>query len=132
MNQLTVRNPFRSLFSLPRWVDEFEDFGTQRGLKVRETEDELVAEAVVAGVPAKDVDVHIEDGVVTIKAEAKEEKKEKGMESSTSYRYYYSFALSGGEWNKAKATVKNGIVVVRVPKSEAAKPQKITVSEEKE
>lgn len=132
MNQLTIRDPFRSLFSLPRWADDIDEFGTSRGLKVHETAQEIIAEAVVAGVPAKDVDVHIEDGVVTIKAESKEEKKEEDLRESTSYRYYYSFALSGGQWNKAKATVKNGVIVVRIPKSEAAKPQKLKVTEDKE
>ncbi len=132
MNQLTIRDPFRGLFSLPRWVDELEDFGAQRGLKIHETQNEIAAEAVVAGVPIKNVDVHIEDGVMTIKAEAKEEKETKTSESVASYRYYYSAALSGGQWNKAKATVKNGVVVVRIPKSIAAKPQKISVTEEKE
>jgi len=90
-----------------------------------------LAEAVVAGVPAKDVNVHIEDGVLTIKAEAKEEEKTKTGETISRYKYYYSAAISGGEWNKAKATVKNGVVTVRIPKSEAAKPQKITVTEER-
>lgn len=113
-------------------MEDFDDFGAARGLKVHETDNEIVAEAVVAGVPSKNVEVHIEDGVMTIKAEAKEEKETKTSESVVSYRYYYSTALSGGQWNKAKATVKNGVVVVRIPKSAAAKPQKVTVTEEKE
>lgn len=132
MTQLAIRDPFRSLFSLPRFIEDFDDFGMARGLKVRETDDEIIAEAVVAGVPSSNVEVHIEDGVLTIKAETREQKQTKTSESTTSYRYYYSAALSGGQWNKAKATVKNGVVVVRIPKSEASKPQKIKVTEEKE
>lgn len=50
LNQLTVRDPFRTLLSLPRFLEDFDDFGLSRGLKLRETEDEIIAEAVVAGV----------------------------------------------------------------------------------
>jgi HSP20 family protein len=113
-------------------MEDFDDFGASRGLKIHETKDEIVAEAVVAGVPAKNVDVHIEDGVLTIKAEIKEEEKTKTGESMARFRYYYSAAMSGGQWNRAKATVKHGVVTVRVPKSAAAKPQKVSVAEEKE
>lgn len=132
MNQLTVRDPFRSLFSFPRFMDDFDDFSSQRGLKVHETQNDIVAEAVVAGVAARDVEVNIEDGVMTIKAEKKDEQKTEEMTSTTSYKYYYSIALSGGQWNKAAANVKNGVVTVKIPKSEAAKPQKVKVLEEKE
>lgn len=132
MNQLSVRDPFRSLFPFPRFMEDFEDFGAQRGLRVHETQNDIVAEAVVAGVPAKDVEVHIEDGVMTIKAEKKEVEKTEEITSSTSYKYYYSIALSGGQWNKSTASVKNGVITVKVPKSEAAKPQRVKVLEEKE
>jgi len=127
MTDLIRRDPFTKLFSFPRWVDEFEDFGSQRGLKVRETEKEIVAEAVVAGVPSKDVEVHIEDGVLTIKAESSEEKETKNEYKSSSYSYYYTAALSGGQWDKADAEIENGVVTVTIPKTEAVRPRKITV-----
>ena len=127
MSNIIKRDPFASLFAFPRWMEEFEDASYQRGLKIRETGKDIVVEAVVAGVPADHVDVNIEDGVLTIKAEVSEEKKEKGEESSTRYRYYYSAALSGGAWNKASAEVEHGVVTITIPKAEEAKPQKIAV-----
>lgn len=128
-SDLVRRDPFRSLFSFPRWMEEM-DFAasSQRGLRVRETEKDIIAEAVVAGVPAKNVDVDIEDGVLTIRAEIKEEKDEQ----LSSYSYYYTLALSGGQWDKAEAEVEDGVVYVTIPKTEAARPQKIKVKAKQE
>lgn len=126
MSSLVRQDPFRTLFSFPRWED-FDD-STQRGFKVYETEDNIIAEAVVAGVAAKDVEIHIEDGVITIKAEKAEEEKNQ----LSSYKYYYTAALAGGQWDKADAEVEHGIVKVIIPKQPAARPQKITVKEKKE
>jgi signal transduction histidine kinase len=57
----------------------------------------------------------------------KKEKKTKNEFQASSFKYYYTTALSGGDWHKAKAEVKNGIVTVIIPKTEAARPKKITV-----
>jgi len=127
MNDLTVRDPFRHLFSFPRWMDDFDEAG-QRGLKIHETKDNIVVEAVVAGVPSNQVDVNIEDGVITIKAEKKDEEKKKNEYRSSSFRYYYTCALSGGEWDKAKAEVEHGVLEITIPKAAAARPQKVKVS----
>ena len=125
---LVRRDPFRSLFSLPRWMEDM-DFATssQRGLRVRETDKDIIVESVVAGVPAKNVDVDIEDGVLAIRAEKKEEKDDQ----TSAYSYYYTLALSGGQWDKAEAEVENGVVYVTIPKTEAARPQKIKVKAKK-
>lgn len=129
MADLVKRDPFRSLFSLPRWMDDFDDmsFSAQRGLKVHETDKDIVVEAVVAGIPASDVDINVDDGVLTIKAERSEETKKKGSYKSSSYQYYYTCALSGGAWDKADADFEDGVVTITIPKTEAARPRKITV-----
>jgi HSP20 family protein len=131
MTDLVKKDPFRSLFAWPRWLDEFEDnfptMTSQKGLRVHEDNKNLVVEAVVAGIPAKEVDIEIEDGVLTIKAEKKDEEKEKNEYKVASYRYYYTCALSGGQWDKADADVKDGMVTVTIPKTEAARPRKISV-----
>lgn len=127
MTKLTTWDPFGRWFAWPKWLDNFEDLSYQKGLKIRETEKNIIAEAVVAGVPAKDVEVHIEDGVLTIKAEAREEEKKKKSYKASSYQYYYTAAISGGQWDKAKAEVEDGVVKVTIPKTPSARPRKITV-----
>ena len=127
MGDIVKRDPFRSLFAWPRWMDELDDVAAQRGLKLHEDDKNIYVEAVVAGVPSDQVNVEIEDGVVTIKAEKHEEKKGKDEYKSSSYRYYYTCALSGGKWDKANAEVKHGVVTVTVPKEEAVRPRKVRV-----
>ncbi len=116
---LTRWDPFR----LPSLFEEY----SKNGLKIRESEKDIIVEAVVAGVPASNIEAHIEDGVLTIQAEAKKENDE----SSASYQYYYTAALSGGIWDKADANIENGIVTITIPKQESSHPRRITVKEKK-
>lgn len=116
---LTRWDPFR----LPSLFEEY----SKNGLKIRESEKDIIVEAVVAGVPAKNIEAHIEDGVLTIQAEVKKEDKE----NRASYQYYYTAALSGGVWDKADADIENGIVTITIPKQELARPRKIAVKEKK-
>ncbi len=126
MVNITKYDPIRSLIGFPRWFDDADEYA-QRGLKIYEDEKSIKAEAVVAGVPAKNVDVNIEDGVLTIKASVTDEDKKSGEYTKTSYQYYYTCALSGGEWDKTEAEVEDGVVTITIPKAESAKPRKIAV-----
>ena len=131
MTDLVKRDPFRNIFTWPHWLDKWEDefptLTTSRGLRIHEDEKNIYVDAVVAGVPTDDVVVDIEDGVITIRAE-KKTKETKGDEyKSSSYNYYYTCALSGGQWDKAEAEVANGVLELKIPKTEAARPRKISV-----
>jgi len=128
MNKLIKSDPMlRSLWHMPRWMDDFDDLGHQRGLKIRETKKNIIAEAVVAGIPAKDIEVQMEDGVLTINAKKKEVEKNVSSYKSSSYSYYYTAALSNGQWDKANAEIKDGVIKVTIPKTEATKARKIEV-----
>lgn len=120
--QLVRFDPFKSLLDDDNWPTM-----RQNGLKIHETETDIIAQSVVAGIPAENVEANIVDGVLTIKAEVKEEDKSKDEFKSSSYQYYYTAALSGGDWQKAEAEVKHGILTVTIPKAEEAKPKKITI-----
>lgn len=126
--------PARNLWGMPRWMEEMDEdfsslpsFSQGKGLNIRETDKNIIVEAVVAGVPKKDVEIDIENGVLTIKAEAKEEKETKKQYRSSSYQYYYTTALSGGAWDKTQAKVDDGIVIVTIPKAKSSRPRKITI-----
>ena len=120
--QIVRFDPFKSLLDDDNWSTI-----RQNGLKIHETETDIIAQAVVAGIPAENVEANIVDGVLTIKAEVKEEDKTKDEFKSSSYQYYYTAALSGGDWQKAEAEVKHGILTITIPKAEEAKPKKITI-----
>lgn len=130
MTDLVRRDPLFGRFVMPSWMNDIDDIipaNMRRGLRIHETDKDIVVEAVVAGVPAKDVEVHIEDGVFTIKAQKTVEEKDQNDYRSQSYQYYYTAALSGGQWDKAEAEVEDGVIVITIPKTEAAKPRSIAV-----
>ncbi len=127
MSDIVKLDPARNLFTFPRWMDDFDDTYTQKGFRVYETDTNIVIEAVVAGVPGDDIDVNIEDGVVTIKAERKVKEKDKGLIKASYHSYYYTAALSGGKWDSAVAEVEHGVLTLEIPKQESARPQKIIV-----
>lgn len=132
------RDPF-SIF--PRWAwrwpalwEEEEWWPEEKeGLTVYETDDDVVIKANVAGVPAEKVDVSIEGGVVTIKAEyeeTEEEKKKKKVvyRQARKARYLYTATIPClVKAGKAKAEVKDGVLTVTIPKEEVAKPKKVKV-----
>jgi HSP20 family protein len=115
----------------PRLFDEDSDWlESSRSLRIRETDKEIIAEAVVAGVPADKVNVNIEDGVLTIKASSEEKEEKKKVQRYQAYEYYYTAALAGGQWEKAKAEIEDGVLTVKIPKA-LAKPKKIQVTAKK-
>lgn len=121
------RDPWSTLANWPGELADYYNFGGNRSLTIDETDTELIVEAVVAGVSPENIDVNIEDGVLTIKAEVKEESKTEGEEAMLRRRYFYSTALSGGAWDKAEAEIEHGVVKIHIPKAESAKPRKISV-----
>jgi len=124
------------LLNWPNWLDQDDDssslwkssFPHNKDLNIHETDKNIVVEAVVAGVPKKFVEVEIENGILTIKAENKEEEKTKEGYKTSSFQYYYTTALSGGAWDKATAKVDDGVVVVTIPKLESSRPRKININ----
>ena len=117
-----------TLWDEEEWVTELTE-----GLTVYETDDEVVIKANVAGVPADKVDVSIEGGVVTIKAEheeSEEEKKKRKIvyKEARKAKYLYTTSLPCPvKADKAEAEVKDGILTITIPKEETAKPKKIKV-----
>jgi len=111
------------------WVETLD-----QGLSVYETDDNVVIEANVAGVPEENIDVSVEGGTITIKAEYTETEEEKNKKKivyrrAREARYLYTASLpTAVDANKAKAEVKNGVLCLTFPKKEEAKPKKITVS----
>jgi HSP20 family protein len=126
-------------FRFPRLWDLDEDwFDASEGCSIYETGDSVVVEAAVPGIPTEKIDVSINKGMITIKAEYKEEE-EKKKKKKTVYRgsheanFFYQANLPADvRTDRAKAEIKDGVVVVTLPKSEGAKPKTLKVTEKKE
>ncbi len=75
--------------------------------------------------PAKDVDISVREGQLTIKAE-RSERKEEGTRSEFHYgSFYRSVPLpSGAKEDAIEATYTDGILTVSVPMSESETPEK--------
>lgn len=89
----------------------------------------------VPGVQEKNIDISLENDVLTITAHQDEEAYEGYQTLYKSYDrgiFQRSFTLSQAiDKSKIKATVKQGVLKIELPKSEGVKPKKITVELEK-
>ena len=138
--QLIKYNPFSPWFS-DRFLsvaDEDEAEAWQQvcvteGLDVYETDSDVVIKAAVPGIPADKVEVTFEDGVLRIKAkveEAKEEKVKKKVvyrSQKVSYFDYTTTLPRAVNGNQISAEVTDGVVTIKAPIAQAAKPKKIAV-----
>ena len=105
-------------------------------MDVTETDKEIVIAAEMPGLERKDVDISIEDDVLTIRGEKKVETKKDDKDknyhiSERSYGMFYR-ALQlppGVDPSKVQATVSNGVLKITIPKPARSEPKKIEVKE---
>ena len=100
---------------------------------VVEEGDDLLVRASLPGVSPDDIDVSIEDRVLTIKAEAKaeQERREGGylMRERRSGSFHRSLRLPDTvDTDKAKTGYENGILTVALPKAESKKAKHLKVN----
>ncbi len=138
-------SPFGELMTLRQAMDRlFDDTmfrpfsgiaGTEYArlpLDVRTTADALVVEASLPGVRPEDVEITVENGTLTIKAEDTAERS--SDEGGWLVREIGHGSVirtvtlpTGLEADKAEATFENGILRLRVPKAEQVKPRQIRI-----
>lgn len=111
--------------------DEDDNEG-QLTIDVYQTENDIIIKSTIAGVKPEDLDVNINNDMVTIRGERKTE--EEVNEESYYYQecYWGSFSRSvilpvDVIADKAEASMKNGILTIRLPKADANKAKKIQV-----
>lgn len=142
-----ARGPFRDLeremdqmfsrffreWPSPRSVGEAR--GWAPPVDMVDRKDEVLLRADVPGLEQKDIQVTVEDGMLTIKGERKEDKEVKDEEYYAWERWCGSFARSmtlppGLETDKIRAVFRNGVLEVHLPKSKEAKGKKIEIKVE--
>lgn len=100
---------------------------------IKETEDGFEIHADIPGVDPKDIDVHMENGVLTIKGERESEKKEEQEGFKRVERewgsFYRRFSLPDtADADKISAKSKHGVLEITIPKQEKVQPRKISVN----
>lgn len=102
-------------------------------LDVLERDEEIVLRADLAGVSADDIDVQVDEDVLTITGERTFTDEVEDGRYYRLERNYGSFTRSvtlpqGVEAEGISASVDNGVLEVRVPKAAEVQPRKITVA----
>lgn len=97
-----------------------------------EKEDTLVLRAELPGMKEKDIDIHVENGVLTLRGERKREEDVKGENFHRTERFYGTFARTFAmpttvDVSKIRASYKDGVLEVVLPKAETAMPKRIDI-----
>jgi HSP20 family protein len=121
-------------FGEPSGVERPVGMWTPR-INVTEGKDSLAITAELPGLEAKDVEVSISGDMLTIKGEKKQEREEKDEYRHMVERTYGAFSRmvrlpAPVDADKIKASFKNGVLTVTLPKTEAAKQKPIPVTVE--
>jgi HSP20 family protein len=100
---------------------------------IYETEHELVVKADLPDVNPQDLDIHVENNILTIRGERKFENKVKEENYLRMERSYGSFSRTFSLANSVnseaiKADYQNGVLTLSIPKREEAKPKQIKVN----
>ena len=101
-------------------------------MDIEETDQEYVVKADLPDVKREDVKVGIQDGILSLEGERKQEKDEEKKKFHRVERLYGKFVRrmsvpTDVDEAKVGAEFKNGVLVVRMPKTAAAKPKSIDV-----
>jgi HSP20 family protein len=103
-------------------------------VEVSETEDRYVVRAEMPGVRKEDIDVNLEDGVLTISAETRSETEEREGERIIRQerrfgKYLRSLRLGNDvDAQAVNAVYRDGVLELTLPKVEESKPKKIEVN----
>ena len=139
--------PFRGVTTLQDQINRFfnDAFDTSAqesnlttwapAVDIFENEQELIVKADLPEVETKDLDIRVENNILTIRGDRKFEKKQENGDYLRVERAYgsfsRSFALSSTVNTDAiKADYQNGVLTLHVPKREEAKPKQIRINAE--
>ena len=136
MPTLYVRNPYRQITRHNMWdaiqAKNVEDQKVIFPLDIRVEDEFYSLEAFLPGVSSEDLDIQIESNIVTIKGEIRIERNQDDrylIKERPVGMFQRSIELPDDvDADKVEAELKNGVLTLRLPKSELAKPRKIKIS----
>jgi HSP20 family protein len=99
---------------------------------IQETDSQFLIQADIPGVDPKDIEVHMENGQLTIRgereSESKEEKEGYKRVERVSGSFYRRFTLPDtADAEKIAAKSKNGVLEITIPKKAAEQPRRISI-----
>lgn len=116
-----------------RWVEEATSESFAPAMDIIERENDFVVRSDLPGVNKSDINVTVENGLLTITAErrSEEQQKEGEREIRREVRYgRYARSLRLGtqiDEKGVKASYRDGVLELVLPKAEQVKPRKISV-----
>ena len=134
---LSLQEQFNRVFNenFDRSWDEASLTTWAPSVDIYETEQELVVKADLPDIKPEELDIRVDNNILTIRGERKFEKKVEEKNYLRVERSYGSFNRSFSLANTVKteairAEYKNGVLTLTVPKREEAKPKQIKVNVE--
>jgi HSP20 family protein len=123
---------FGEVWARDRREDESVTGNWMPSVDVKETKDALQIFTELAGIDPKDVEVTVENGVLTLKGSRNFEKAVEGESYHRVERAYGSFERSftlptNVDPDRIQATYKHGVLQLALPKREEAKPKSIAI-----
>lgn len=129
------RRPFPSLLRRERWWPESGLVFHTPSLDVYEQNHEVVVAAELPGMTKDDIEVTLTGTTLTIRGEKKEEKEVKERDYHRRERAWGAFVRSVElpcevKTDQVKASFRDGVLEIRLPKTEEAKQKTVTVKVE--
>ena len=130
-----LQNQMNRLFedALHSWPTDTEASAWSPAADIYETDNDLVVHADVPGIDPKQIDIRVENNVLTIRGERRFEAKVERENFHRVERSYGTFARSftlaaAVDSEKIQANYKNGVLSITLPKAEQAKPKRIQIA----
>jgi HSP20 family protein len=148
MANLTRWDPYNDMISLRDAMDQLLEnalisFGRTTGgqrssmafafpVDITEQDDHYIVKASLPGIKPEDLDITVQDNLLTIQGEMQAEEEKKEERYHLRERRWGSFARSialptGVDANNVQAEYENGILTLTLPKSQEARPKHISV-----
>lgn len=123
---------FDGFFSAPLAGGSWSPAMNWPSLEVQDKDDEVSIVAELPGMSEKDVELSVQDGMLTIRGERRSESQDR--DRGWSERHYGRFERrlmlpDGADEAKCEANFRDGMLIIRMPKSrEAARSRRIPIN----
>jgi len=117
-----------------KWISS--DSEARLSIDLYETEQDIVIQSTIAGVKAKDLDISIEDEMLTIKGKRQKQEHEDSSERKYLYQECYWGAFTRKiilpeevDASKIKAVIEEGVLTLKIPKIKKEEKKKVKILE---